>query len=68
MLVVLTLVLDHNSGISVVRTSDAPEKYIIASEDALAFSPCTLNVCVCEHKSGMEVNCQLFVCKLKSFK
>ena len=42
-LIVLKFILGSGSGISVMKSSD-PKKCIVATDDALAFSPCTLGV------------------------
>ena len=42
-LIVLKFILGSGSGTSVMKSSD-PKKCIVATDDALAFSPCTLGV------------------------
>ena len=54
-LIVPVFILDSSSGISIVISSDGPEKFIVATDDALAFSPCTLD----RHKNdimGLKVH------------
>ena len=43
-LLVPTLILGCSNGISVTKFSDTPEKCIVATDDSLASSPCTLDI------------------------